>query len=222
MSWTIERSSKPPKEIDDLTTALQNANSKGILMLCAASDQGSSTSLVCYPASSGNCIRVGACTDTDDRCDWVHQHDFDILLPGENVPLDLRIDTLPTEHSGSSVATAIASGLAGLILYLAQYSLDEREYKQLELTKKAGMIQMFATLAIYGAKIPRAGSLDFLKNKNAGRLADEKAAIKELKGFFKWFKVSWIDIFFPTILVLIGCLFDFCRTMDITQNCSFQ
>lgn len=78
----------------------------------------------------------------DKRCDWVDR-DYVILLPGENLPINLGIDTLPAEHSGSSIATAIASGLAGLILYLARSILDEKDYSKLGLTGITKMLEVF-------------------------------------------------------------------------------
>ncbi|KFA55595.1 hypothetical protein S40293_09579 [Stachybotrys chartarum IBT 40293] len=192
MSWTIERSTKTTEEINALTQALNKAKSEHkILMLCAASDQGNSTRLFCYPASSNHCLRVGASTGTGERCDWVHENECDILLPGENVPLDLRIDTLPTEHSGSSVATAIASGLAGLILYLARYSHTEKEYKKLELTGLNEMHAMFRFLASYSPsnpKSPQVSQLSFLKDENLITPGSEEKTKEKVRYFFKGYQ----------------------------------
>ncbi|KAK0625337.1 peptidase S8/S53 domain-containing protein [Bombardia bombarda] len=195
MSWTIEKSNKHQQEISGLKKALESAKSAGILMFCAASDQGNSTGLSCYPAASNLCIRMGASTGTGERCDWVHPHDYDFLLPGDNVPLNLHIDDLPTEHSGSSVATALASGLGGLILYLARYSLRSPEFAALALTERAEMSTMFRYLASYGGQtpqFPRSGLLSFLAGKNAKFKNEADEAKQELKRFFiKEFKEKW-------------------------------
>ncbi|KAL6786469.1 peptidase S8/S53 domain-containing protein [Trichoderma sp. SZMC 28012] len=121
MSWTIEDSTSNVDTQDKFRAALGKAdnNGKGIIMVSAASDQGGNSTKT-WPGESGTCIRIGASTATGDRSLFVHQRDMDFLFPGEGVPLEANEDLLPMErtYDGSSVATAIAAGTAGLLLYL--------------------------------------------------------------------------------------------------------
>ena len=197
MSWTIEKGNKESKELSGLNAAVGKAKQENILMLCAASDQGNSTALYCFPAACGTCIRVGASTGTGEKCAWVHQKDYDILLPGENVPLDLGIGTLPTEHSGSSVATAIAAGFAGLIIYL-DWFINPQDHKKPKrcsrFADKLEMQSMFAFLASLGVKeFPRAAKLNDLAGKNWKIPKDQKAVKEGLQSFFRGFQVRSVE-----------------------------
>ncbi|MCJ1392423.1 hypothetical protein MMC18_005290 [Xylographa bjoerkii] len=78
---------------------------------------GSITSNLCYPGQWGKCIRVGAATATGEKRTWVHGQDIDFLLPGKDILVD---GTPPSYQSGSSLATAIASGLGALLLYCSR------------------------------------------------------------------------------------------------------
>ncbi|KAF4961920.1 hypothetical protein FSARC_9961 [Fusarium sarcochroum] len=122
MSWTI----KPPegdkrKEFDD---AVYNAlNNKGILMFCAASDQGKSADLTYPYASNRSSFRIGAAKATGDTAETVGDaHELDFIFPGYQVVMNGSDEVYDSDvqkfeaHSGSSVATALASGLAALII----------------------------------------------------------------------------------------------------------
>ena len=120
MSWTI----KPPegdkkKQFDD---AIHNAlSSKGILMFCAASDQGKSADLTYPHGSNPTSFRIGAAKATGSMVDTVGDaHKLDFIFPGDQVIVsddayDSGLQRLEA-HSGSSVATALAAGLAALII----------------------------------------------------------------------------------------------------------
>lgn len=123
MSWTI----KPPadlierKKIDD---AVHHAlNKKGMAMFCAASDQGKSADLTYPHASNPNSFRIGAAKATGSMSDAVGDaHRLSFIFPGHEVVIDRAYDDVPDNtfqnfepHSGSSVANALATGLAALI-----------------------------------------------------------------------------------------------------------
>ncbi|PNP51064.1 hypothetical protein THARTR1_08292 [Trichoderma harzianum] len=121
MSWTIEgrtEAFQESKDLDSLKTAISTAETNQILMFCAASDQGSNATENCYPSKWGKCIKIGAATALGDKCTWVPSGQFEYLLPGKDIPFKLRVpDGFSTvQESGSSLATALASGLAGLLL----------------------------------------------------------------------------------------------------------
>ncbi|SPO04102.1 uncharacterized protein DNG_06785 [Cephalotrichum gorgonifer] len=93
-------------------------------MFCAASDQGQSSDRTYPPASNGNSFRIGAARSTGGALETVGDlHKLDFLFSGHEVVLD---DGGPGEelarfrefeaHTGSSVATALAAGLAALII----------------------------------------------------------------------------------------------------------
>ncbi|KAJ3579865.1 hypothetical protein NPX13_g694 [Xylaria arbuscula] len=118
MSWTIEpNDGQNDAGISQLRTAISRAETNGITMLCSASDQGGDAK-ASLPTSTQKCICIGAGTENGDKCSWVHGDDYDYCFPGENVPLKTGRDGLVKMYSGSSVATAIAAGSVGLLLYL--------------------------------------------------------------------------------------------------------
>ncbi|KAI1420105.1 hypothetical protein F5Y12DRAFT_161904 [Xylaria sp. FL1777] len=118
MSWTIEpNDGQNDAGIEQLRAAISKAETNGITMLSSASDQGSDAK-ASLPTSTQKCIRIGAGTENGDKCSWVHGDDYDYCFPGENVPLKTGRDGLVKMYSGSSVATAIAAGSVGLLLYL--------------------------------------------------------------------------------------------------------
>lgn len=127
MSWTIEHNQgQNDTAIDDLNKAIEEAKGAGIIMLCSASDHGSDFK-ESYPGSTRSCIRIGAGTENGDKCSWVHKDDFDYCFPGENVPLKTSKDGPVKIYNGSSVATAVAAGSVGLLLYLNKLSAKGRK-----------------------------------------------------------------------------------------------
>ncbi|MCK4722536.1 MAG: S8 family serine peptidase, partial [Dehalococcoidia bacterium] len=101
---------KPDQALED---AVDYAWSKGAILVGAAGNDGGSTPI--YPAYYANCLAVTA-TNSDDLLvqlakygDWV-----DVAAPGANI-----YSTLPNNSygykSGTSMATACAAGMAGLL-----------------------------------------------------------------------------------------------------------
>lgn len=126
MSWTIETNSgQNDKGIKDLGAAITDAYAEKIIMLCSASDQGSGSKLS-YPGATKKCIRIGAATEGGNRCSWVHKDEVDFIFLGENVAMKIGHDTPTKLHNGSWVATAIAAGSAGLLLYLNRLAAKGR------------------------------------------------------------------------------------------------
>ena len=117
MSWTIEAAIND-EGTTDLKEAVAQAHRKKILMFCSTSDQGSSAQDACYPRDiDGCCIRIGGASDSGDTLSWVNADKVDFLLTGKNYPFKNNENKIASYESGSSVATAAASGLAGLLLY---------------------------------------------------------------------------------------------------------
>lgn len=119
MSWSV----KPPargKLRDDFNKAVQRAVDDSIIMLCASSDQGDTGKDETYPydVDRANIIRIGAATAMGSNADYVNKHQVDFLFPGHEVHLkgSTPDKELGDVHKGSSVATAIAAGLAAMVL----------------------------------------------------------------------------------------------------------
>ncbi|KAI9769834.1 MAG: hypothetical protein M1840_003828 [Geoglossum simile] len=149
MSWSVEGSPLGQSETDSGLFLLENAvNSTHPnpipLMFCSASDDAGSSSgnkKKEYPASCTNKIfRIGAATDLSQT--WVHvkhPNEAHFFFPGVKIP-ELReqfqyeyktAEQDPDPRSGSSIATALAAGLAALILHCTKlgiyYSQKERQ-----------------------------------------------------------------------------------------------
>lgn len=120
MSWAI----KPPLDTTAFDNAIKNASTrnKPVLMFCSASDQGHFSDYT-YPHSSNpnSVFRIGASTATGAFADFVGDPTkLDLAFPGHEVDLDTDADpehfSRFASHTGSSIATAIAAGLAALVL----------------------------------------------------------------------------------------------------------
>ncbi|PMD28807.1 hypothetical protein L207DRAFT_642096 [Hyaloscypha variabilis F] len=126
MSWTIERTAHNTADIGELESAIEAAARAGILMFCAANDQGIARDQS-FPAACGgtkHLFKIGAAEASGAVWKWVGDPaDVDFIFPGHNVVKD-RPNDAPLEKcktlTGSSVATAIAAGLAALVLYCVQ------------------------------------------------------------------------------------------------------
>ena len=125
MSWTIERTDENKSDILALEQAVQVAANKRILMFCAASD-GGPVSDRSFPARSVKEVlfKIGAATEEGSKWKWVGDAtNIDFIFPGHKVVKE-RYTEAPIQScnllTGSSVATAIAAGLAALILDCVQ------------------------------------------------------------------------------------------------------
>jgi len=116
MSWTIQPAAQGNEDLKKLKTAIDMANTANILMFCSASDQGANNKEECFPGDWNQCIRIGGATFTGEKLTWVDDK-VNFWFPGRNVPFPSKDGKSVVYESGSSVATAAASGLAGLLIY---------------------------------------------------------------------------------------------------------
>lgn len=142
MSWTIERTVDNESHIGNLEKAVQAAAKKPILMFCAASD-GGAISDKSFPAESLRDLvfKIGAATEEGKAWKWVgDEKNIDFIFPGHDVVQERYPEALLQSCNlltGSSVATAIAAGLAALVLdcvQLAALHYQELLDQQKELT----------------------------------------------------------------------------------------
>jgi hypothetical protein len=160
MSWTIELiPNHNDKEIEDLKKAVDEAYRNNIIMLCSASDQDSASPASCYPGSTRKCIKIGAATESGDRWSLVNEQDVDFIFPGENVPVKPNNDSPAKPYNGSSVATAIAAGSAGLLLYLDKLdsNINSDSKSTNDFQEDEAMRQAFGTMCLSNTKCPRFG-----------------------------------------------------------------
>lgn len=142
MSWTV----KPPdaeEQKAEFVSAIHAAvtNPKGILIFCAASDQGKFGDRTFPHAANPSSFRIGAAAATGKVLDTVgDKQTLSFILPGHEVVIDNWYDEVDKDtlkkfdaHSGSSVATALAAGLAALIIECVRLGVihtDENPEKQ--------------------------------------------------------------------------------------------
>ncbi|KAI9369935.1 hypothetical protein BJX61DRAFT_536065 [Aspergillus egyptiacus] len=137
MSWTVKNTQVNGKGIKDLGDAIKDALEKRILLFCAAADTGAITDVE-YPFSYDvrRIFRVGAATS--DGTVWGptgNPQNLSFIVPGHNVvprsPLgEAGGGGLPAnfkEMTGSSIATALAAGLAALILHCIRLGIIQAD-----------------------------------------------------------------------------------------------
>ncbi|MFC4447980.1 S8 family serine peptidase [Halorussus aquaticus] len=102
-----------------MKNAVQYAVSNGALPICAAGNNGSSS--VSYPAAYSECMAISAVNSNENLASFSQYGDVDLAAPGVDV-----LSTIPTDSyakfSGTSMATPVTSGVAGLTL--AKWDLD--------------------------------------------------------------------------------------------------
>ncbi len=105
----------PPSS--DLEQAINYARSKGVLVVAAAGNDGSSTPT--YPASYANCLAVAATGESDCLALFSNHGDsIDLAAPG----VSINSTWLNNEYevkSGTSAAAAVVSGVAALVFSAA-------------------------------------------------------------------------------------------------------
>lgn len=125
MSWTIKKTEENTSHIESLEKAVQAAAKDNILMFCAASDGGAVTDQT-FPAESQreSVFKIGAATEEGKAWKWVGEgKNVDFIFPGHEVVQERYKEALLQNCNlltGSSVATAIAAGLAALVLDCVQ------------------------------------------------------------------------------------------------------
>lgn len=134
ISWTTSTLN------EDLRKAIEKATTKhNILVICATADQGTRAGEV-YPAHFDSCISVSACDSLGNKAAASHSK-VDVLVLGTDVPVqgpsyiktDFEQDMRGLVVSGSSVATAVTTGIVSLLLMFTRYAnQEETTWKQFQ------------------------------------------------------------------------------------------
>ena len=132
MSWTVQKNvdldNDNLPDIQRLENALKLAVQKNMLLFCSAPDIGEASRELLglyYPFGcsgvSDGIFRIGAAKADGSMYGWSGRGDsVDFILPGHNVEVreEDKISEEPDAPlTGSSVATALAAGLAALIIH---------------------------------------------------------------------------------------------------------
>lgn len=148
MSWTFERTAKNETVLEkDLTEAVKRAATKEILMFCSTGDKGGCKNGQIFPACLDGVFRIGAANSSGkERAET--EIDSHYLLPGENLQTEMPSHIksgVVSPVSGSSLATALASGLAALLLYC----IDCKDNKKLReaARRRSRMLKAFDRIA---------------------------------------------------------------------------
>ena len=148
MSWTIPGAPENASDIKQLENAIINAANADILMFCSASDQAGEVDRTFPAACAGtkNIFKIGAAEAPGTPYKYTSENTVDFLFPGHKVVQRYEHGMMADWKSltGSSVATALAAGLAALILYCTQvaashtptshghYSVNPEDHKNLK------------------------------------------------------------------------------------------
>ncbi|KAF4345848.1 intracellular serine protease [Fusarium beomiforme] len=155
MSWTIDPP-KDEKERQDLDSAVVEAANANILLFCSARAKGANSASTYPSKATPKIFTIGAANKSGPSLDYVGDAaQLSYTFPGDKV----EVDDGPTKTTsqtvdGSSVATALAAGLAALILYCVQVRIflakDSEKQKAREYYKKVkqydGMKRAFSAI----------------------------------------------------------------------------
>lgn len=119
MSWTIEETPGNKEAIRKMKAALGRASDKNILLFCAAKDIGEMwENNPGYPQNSNfPMFCVGGATSDSEGSNIVGDQPVDILCPRRFPDSKSRGSPDTPGPAGSSIAAALAVGVAGLLLY---------------------------------------------------------------------------------------------------------
>ncbi|POG55798.1 S8 family serine peptidase [Haloferax marisrubri] len=109
-----------------MKNAVSYATQQGSLVVAAAGNDGSGS--VSYPAAYSECVAVSALDPDETLASYSNYGtDIDLAAPGTNVLSCWTTDTEYKEISGTSMATPVVSGVAGLTL--AVYDLSPADLR---------------------------------------------------------------------------------------------
>ncbi|KAF5977372.1 intracellular serine protease [Fusarium bulbicola] len=143
MSWTTKMDD--PELAKAVQEAANPAKGRPTLMFCSTADEGMYSEDT-WPVKYEHVVKVSATDKWGHRTNKTHgPEDVDVMIPGENIEADAPIymgQTLPTV-SGSSVATALAAGIASLALMMIEKYNQVSERDMESFYTRAGIKKVF-------------------------------------------------------------------------------
>lgn len=116
-----------PADVPELHQAIQAAVEKGILVVCAAGNEGDgddSTNEFAYPGCYNEVISVGAINLERDSSDFTNSHNqIDVVAPGEAI-LSTYLNGKYAKLSGTSMSAPHVSGALALIKTFANQRFE--------------------------------------------------------------------------------------------------
>ncbi|PMD38046.1 subtilisin-like protein [Hyaloscypha variabilis F] len=107
------------EKFQDLVTNV--VRSQGIVILCSTADEGNNNQEV-WPAKHIDTLAIAACNLNGKLTQWSTDTGAQYHFPGEDITTELvPYDLSRKKISGSSVATALAAGVASLVLACYRY-----------------------------------------------------------------------------------------------------
>jgi hypothetical protein len=116
---------KEESPLKALEAAVDHATTQGALMFCSATDdiQDGAMDFLPYQRGQNHIFRIGAATAQGERDPQAEdEKNTDYYFPGNQVAdaVNPRSERQVKYHDGSSVSTALATGLSSLVMYLAR------------------------------------------------------------------------------------------------------
>lgn len=139
MSWTIQVKPEHTNDGAELTKQIGEAEKKGIALFCSSNDTGAHNNdpNQLLPAKSTFLRRVGSCNGNGNKSEFVNTTDLHYLFPGEQLSImqqhvrgkarEAREAGEAGQDRGSSASTALAAGLASLVLWCSVRSGGDRK-----------------------------------------------------------------------------------------------
>ncbi|KAH6851065.1 peptidase S8/S53 domain-containing protein [Chaetomium sp. MPI-CAGE-AT-0009] len=128
ISWAIPLS-PDNHDAQELQEAVYHAEKEGISLFCARTDDGTEVDRS-YPADFQDCISIGAAAEDRRPLGVMDSSRVDFLLPGKvTLPMETHTGDVIPSITGSSIATAAAVGLAGLLVFCDRLLGNDR-YQQ--------------------------------------------------------------------------------------------
>ena len=180
MSWSIHSSDVHVTKRIALEKSIQKAYNKGITMFCAASDHGRNTESAAeddLPAAFIYPIKIGAARADGHPWAQLGYEKIDFYFPGHKIVLDDYQPAKGQPQSGSSLATAVAAGLAALLQYCSNIAKRGDDTSHALETNRAK--HAFTQLCAAASKFPEVEKI-FGDTKNLERPGEVEERYKRI------------------------------------------
>ncbi|MDR4434367.1 serine protease Isp [Bacillus tequilensis] len=137
-----------PSDVPELKEAVQNAVKNGVLVVCAAGNEGDGderTEELSYPAAYNEVIAVGSVSVARKLSEFSNANkEIDLVAPGENI-----LSTLPNKKYGKLTGTSMAAPhVSGALALIKSYEEESFQRKLSESEVYAQLIRRTLPLEI--------------------------------------------------------------------------